>query len=137
MLLKGRIIFLLALLISAGLLSGVQAWALATPAPRTGRHLAAWVVSTLGLAMVALSLFYRWPWNGPSADSVQTVLILAGITAAVALWLGSRVGKAMPGEDSTVRRRALVLFGPHVVVIVILGALATFFLYASALSKIH
>ena len=137
MLLKGRIIFTLALLIGAGLLSIVQAWALATPPPRTGRHLAAWVVSSLGLALVGLAFFYRWPWNGPPSDSVETVLILAGITAAVALWVGSRVGKAMPGEDSTARRRAFVLFGPHVVVVMVLGALSFFFLYATALGKIH
>jgi hypothetical protein len=114
---------MLALLVGAGLLTGSQAWALGTPPPRGARHFGAWALSTLGLTAIGLAVFTAWPRKPPMSESVQAILVLAGITAAVALWVGSRIGKNMPQEDRTARQRAFALFWPHMAVLLVLGPL--------------
>lgn len=120
----------------AGLLSIAQSWAYGPVPSRPVRHVMAWAVSSMGLALPVLVFFPRGP-RGWESGEVPTILVIAGTTTAIALWLGSWLAAKMSPKDTTVRQRAFALFWPHLVVLALLGLLDLGALFLLGLNRVH
>ena len=132
----GQAVLLLVLFGAAGLLSATQAWAIAArPASRI-RYAGAWLVSTAGLAMLVLLVFGAGEQKLPR-DIVRTTMVLAAITAAIALWAGHRVAApaGLPAASYGKRFRRLLLI--QAFILVPLGALDGCALLVVGLGRIH
>jgi hypothetical protein len=134
----GQFILLLALCAGAWLLSATQAWALAAPCatpasvyPRLGAHHAR--PGAAGLAP------FGWGSriNPLPGDVAWAILVLAALTAAVALWVASKLGAFAALQGATLVSRAWRLFPIHVLMLGVLGMLDVFVLYAIGLGRIH
>ena len=87
----GQAILLLILLGAAGLLSATQAWAIAARGSPMARYAGAWLLRMAGLTMLVLLVFGAGEQKLPR-DVVRTTIVLAAITAGIALWAGHRIG---------------------------------------------
>ncbi len=99
-------------------------------------YAAAWLVSGAGLALLGLWLFGTggaWPDRG----FVQTVLILAGVTAGIALWAAARFGTPIALRGTSYGQRMLLLFFMHLFLVVPLGMLDGCALLVVGLGRIH
>jgi hypothetical protein len=65
------------------------------------------------------------------------ILVLAALTAAVALWVASKLGAFAALQGATLVSRAWRLFPIHVLMLGVLGMLDVFVLYAIGLGRIH
>ena len=134
----GQFLLLLALCAGAWLLSATQAWALAGPAPRRYRYIRAWGFSTLGLGLPVLLLFgWGSRINPLPGDVAWAILVLAALTAAVALWVASKLGASAALQGATLVSPAWRLLPIHVLMLGVLGMLDVFVLYAIGLGRIH
>jgi hypothetical protein len=83
------------LVVSTGVLSVGQAWALRRAPPRAARYAVAWGASALVMTAIAGAIFDLA--TVPPATRRAAILFflaLAGVLAAVALWAGARWGAA-------------------------------------------
>ena len=111
----GQLLLLLALCAGAWLLSATQTWALASPTPRQRRYIRARGLSTLGLALPVLLLFGWGSRINPLPGNVAwSILLLAALTAAVALLVASKLGTSTALQGTTLVSRASRLFPIHV-----------------------
>ena len=121
---------------AAGLLSATQAWAIAARPTSRVRYAGAWLVSTAGLTLLVLLVFGAGEPKLPR-DIVRTTMVLAAITAGIALWAGHRVAApaGLPAASYGQRFRRLLLI--QAFILVPLGALDGCALLVVGLGRIH
>ena len=121
---------------TTAVLSTGQAWALRASGGRRARHGLVWLAATLTMSFIASAMLElpRAPEPGRQAAALA-IFIMAGIVAAVALWIGSRLAGPASRQASDLRSAVLVLIGIHAGIVIAGGGLGLGILIVGLLAE--